>query len=84
MNSIVKEDVEYIYNNVGKNLEKFKNSNVFITGCCGFLGYYFLHFFNTFKDVLGIKSIVAVDNQENRNGLKILQKTEISIFKCLI
>ena len=62
MNSIVKEDVDYIYNNVGKNLEKFKNSNVFITGCCGFLGYYFLHFFNTFKDVLGIKSIVAVDN----------------------
>ncbi len=62
MNQIVKEDIEYIYKKVGANIEKFKDSNIFITGCCGFLGYYFLHFFNTYKKVLGIKSIVAVDN----------------------
>lgn len=62
MNSVLKEDIEYIYKNVGKGLEKFKDSNIFITGCCGFLGYYFLHFFNTYKKDLGIKSIVAVDN----------------------
>ena len=43
-------------------LEKFRGSNIFITGCCGFLGYYFLHFFDTYKENLGIKSIVAVDN----------------------
>ena len=62
MNSILSQDLEYIYKNVGTNLDKVKDSNVFITGCCGFLGYYFLHFFNTYKEVLGIKSIVAVDN----------------------
>ena len=62
MNTILKEDLEYIYKKVGSNLEKFKNANILITGCCGFLGYYFLHFFDTYKEVLGIKSIVAVDN----------------------
>ena len=58
MNLIVKEDIEYIYKNVGKNLEKFKDSNIFITGCCGFLGYYFLHFFDTYKEKLGIKETI--------------------------
>lgn len=62
MNQIVKEDLEYIYKNVGGNLKKFNGSNIFITGCCGFLGYYFLHFFNKYKEQLGIKSVVAVDN----------------------
>ena len=62
MNSIVKEDIEYIYKNIEKESGKFKNSNIFITGCCGFLGYYFLHFFNTYKKELGISSVVAVDN----------------------
>ena len=61
MNSILKEDITYIYNKL-ENLEKFKNSNIFITGCCGFLGYYFLNFFDMYKKELGINSIVAVDN----------------------
>lgn len=54
--------MEYIFNSVSDKKEKFRNSNIFITGCCGFLGYYFLHFFNLYKKELGIKSIVAVDN----------------------
>jgi len=62
MNSILREDIEYIYKNIETERSKFKNSNIFITGCCGFLGYYFLHFFNTYKKELGINSIVAVDN----------------------
>ncbi len=62
MNSILKEDLAYIYENIKEEKEKFKNSNIFITGCCGFLGYYFLNFFNFYKEILGIKSIVAVDN----------------------
>ena len=62
MNRIVKEDMEYIFNSISDKKEKFRASNIFITGCCGFLGYYFLHFFNLYKKELGIKSIVAVDN----------------------
>lgn len=62
MNKIVREDMEYIFESISDKKEKFKDSNVFITGCCGFLGYYFLQFFNLYKKKLGIKSIVAVDN----------------------
>ena len=62
MNTILKEDLENIFKNIGEVKNKFKDSNIFITGCCGFLGYYFLNFFNTYKDTLGIKTIVAVDN----------------------
>lgn len=62
MNSILKEDLENIYKNIETEISKFKNSNIFITGCCGFLGYYFLNFLNLYKDILGIKTIVAVDN----------------------
>lgn len=62
MNSILKEDLDRIVANTKSEADKFKDSNIFITGCCGFLGYYFLNFFNTFKEVLGINSIVAVDN----------------------
>jgi len=62
MNSILKEDLEYIYKNIKAEADKFRDSNIFITGCCGFLGYYFLNFFNSYKEILGINSIVAVDN----------------------
>lgn len=62
MNSILKEDLERIFANIKSEADKFKDSNIFITGCCGFLGYYFLNFFSTYKEVLGINSIVAVDN----------------------
>lgn len=62
MNTVLKEDLEYIYNNLESEIGKFKNSNIFITGCCGFLGYYFLNFFSTFKENLGINSVVTVDN----------------------
>lgn len=62
MNSVLKQDLEKIYTDIKSEAGKFNGSNIFITGCCGFLGYYFLHFFNKYKENLGIKSIVAVDN----------------------
>lgn len=62
MNFILDEDLKEIYGNISENLEKFTNSNILITGCCGFLGYYFLNFFNRYKKNLGIKTIVAIDN----------------------
>ena len=62
MNPILNEDLQNIYEGIGNNLEKFKDSNIFITGCCGFLGYYFLNFFSKYKKLLGIKTIVAIDN----------------------
>jgi UDP-glucuronate decarboxylase len=62
VNKIVKEDIERIYNSLSGMYNKFDNSNIFITGCAGFLGYYLLLFFNRYKKDLKINSIFAVDN----------------------
>ena len=40
----------------------FENSNILITGCAGFLGYYFMHYFSKFKDELNIDSIIGIDS----------------------
>ena len=61
-NKIVNEDLEKIFESISDKKYKFDNSNIFVTGCCGFLGYYFLNFFNKYKKELNINSIVAVDN----------------------
>ena len=61
-NKIVNEDLEKIFESIKDKIYKFDNSNIFITGCCGFLGYYFLNFFNKYKKELNINSVVAVDN----------------------
>ena len=53
----------YIFNKLsGEEKSKFKNSRILITGCGGFLGYYFVHFFNTYCDELEIKEVLALDN----------------------
>jgi UDP-glucuronate decarboxylase len=62
-NSILQEDMDYILRKLSdEEKSKFRNSRILITGCGGFLGYYFMHFFNTYKDVLGIREIIAIDN----------------------
>lgn len=40
----------------------FSNSNILITGCAGFLGYYLFNYFAKFKDQLGINSIIGLDS----------------------
>lgn len=60
-NEILKEDLEYIHENFDNQIH-LKNSNILITGCAGFLGYYFINYFVKFKDVIGIKKIIGLDN----------------------
>lgn len=63
INKIVEEDLNYIFNNLDNKQKRFfENSNILITGCGGFLGFYFLNFFLKFRNVFNIKSIVALDN----------------------
>jgi len=60
---ILSEDLTNIYNNLSPGEKgKFKDSTLLITGCGGFLGYYFLHFFSRFHQQLGVTKIIAVDN----------------------
>ena len=61
MNSIVKEDLEKIHKNFNE-IDNFRDSVILITGCAGFLGYYFLNYFTEYSDELGIKKIIAIDN----------------------
>ncbi|MCB0460427.1 MAG: NAD-dependent epimerase/dehydratase family protein [Flavobacteriaceae bacterium] len=62
-NEILSEDLEYIYNNLSDNEKsKLKNSTILFTGCGGFLGYYFMHFFARFAEDLEIKKIIGLDN----------------------
>ncbi|MGX2983625.1 NAD-dependent epimerase/dehydratase family protein [Helicobacter sp. 23-1045] len=59
-NHIVNNDLEYIFQNIdGK---KFDNATILITGCAGFLGFYFMKFFDRFAGELKIKRIIGLDN----------------------
>ena len=62
-NPILVEDLEYIYKKLSDaEKKKFQGSTVLITGCAGFLGYYFMHFLNTYSEKLGIRKIIGLDN----------------------
>ena len=59
-----------LYNDILHTLEglsdqeraKFVNSTVLITGCAGFLGYYFMNFFAQTAEELGVKKVIGLDN----------------------
>ena len=62
-NKIVNSDMKYIFNNLLHEDKKiFKDSTILISGCAGFLGYYFLNFFASFCEILNIKRVIGVDN----------------------
>ncbi len=60
-NKVVNEDLEKIH-----NIIKFKgnwdDATIVITGCAGFLGFYFLNYFANYGHNLGLKKIIALDN----------------------
>ena len=61
--SIKSEDMDYIYHHLSAaERDKLRDAVVLITGCGGFLGYYFMNFFETFEKQLGIKKVIALDN----------------------
>src|SRR4051794_21776300 len=62
-NTIYQSDLQYIFNNLEMTeLEKLKDSSILITGCAGFLGYYFMSFLSDYSEQLGIKKIIGIDN----------------------
>jgi UDP-glucuronate decarboxylase len=62
-NKIVEGDLLYIYNKLSDDEKnKLKDSTILITGCGGFLGYYFMHFFSYFGKKLQIKKVIGVEN----------------------
>ncbi len=62
-NQILNEDLTYVLNNLSiEEKGKFKDATILFTGCGGFLGYYFMHFFAEYAEDLGIKKIIGLDN----------------------
>ena len=62
-NRIVDEDMEAIFRKLSPaELEKLRGSTVLLTGCGGFLGFYFMHFFARFASALGIKRVTGLEN----------------------
>lgn len=59
--SIIEQDLEYIYNRLPEKCG-FKGSRIVVTGCAGFIGYTVMNFFNRYAEELGIISITGLDN----------------------
>jgi UDP-glucuronate decarboxylase len=76
-NFILEEDLQKILNGLSQNEKnKFHGSNILLTGCGGFLGYYFVQFLVRFRDELGIKSIIGLENfiTGNKDWLEKIQQ----------
>jgi len=61
MNAILKEDIDNIYESV-RNSGAWEGATIVITGCAGFLGYYFMNFFTIKSRNLGIKKLIGLDS----------------------
>jgi len=62
-NKILIEDMNFIFDKLSdREKNKLKGTTIIMTGCGGFLGYYFMHFFSYFSDKLEIKKIIGLDN----------------------
>ncbi len=61
-NLILQNDLKYIASNFN-NIHIFKNKTILITGCAGFLGFYFSKYFiHLIENAVEIKSLVLLDN----------------------
>jgi len=62
-NTILEHDMEYVFQNLSSNEKsKLNGSSFLITGCGGFLGYYFMHFLNRFTKECNIQKVIGLDN----------------------
>lgn len=80
--NILENDINYIYSNLN-NKKFFHNSEILITGCCGFLGFYFIEFFIRYLKTLKIKKIYFIDinNQKLTKYRKKYQSKNIHFLK---
>ena len=60
--SIKLKDINYIYEKLSQEEKDRLKGVVLITGCAGFLGYYFMHFFEMYSGQLGVSKVIALDN----------------------
>lgn len=59
-NPILIEDLARIHAAVGRH-ERFQDATVLVTGCAGFLGFYFMNYLARHADELGIRKVIGLD-----------------------
>lgn len=57
---VVKEDIEHIHAALSRG--RFAGATVLVTGCAGFLGYYFLQYLTRKAGELELRRIIAIDS----------------------
>jgi UDP-glucuronate decarboxylase len=60
-NPILLEDLEHIHSIIGKR-EDFVEASVVVTGCAGFLGFYFLQYLVRYAERIGVTKIIGLDS----------------------
>ncbi|WP_400191533.1 NAD-dependent epimerase/dehydratase family protein [Hymenobacter sp. B81] len=62
-NRVLQADLQAIYQQLSAvERDKLRDSTILLTGCGGFLGYYFMHFFAHFAAELQIRRIIGLEN----------------------
>lgn len=81
-NPILLEDLERIYVSLHKP-ERFKEAIIIVTGCAGFLGFYFMQFLVRYAKCLGIRKVIGLDNflLGKPNWLSELANSFSSVFE---
>lgn len=63
LNDALKKDLEHTYGKLSsEEIKKLTGSTILITGCAGFIGFYYTHFFYHFADCLKLKKVILLDN----------------------
>lgn len=63
MKKIVQQDLERIYNDLTpEERAGLKDGTVLLTGGAGFLGFYLINFLTSYREQLGIKKVICLDN----------------------
>jgi UDP-glucuronate decarboxylase len=80
--SILPGDLEHIHQ-AAKVGDRFRDSVVVVTGCAGFLGYYFLQYLVRYANVLGVREVIGLDSFLLRvpEWLTELQKSYPNVLK---
>jgi len=89
-NKIVRDDLKHIFEAFG-HPDAFRDKTVLITGCAGFLGFYFCHFFAFLEQQgLGPRRVLLLDNfllgkpqwlSDLENGSKMMDVASFDIAR---
>lgn len=60
-NTILQEDLDSIHSII-KSKGDWEGATIIVTGCAGFLGFYFMHYLACCGRALGIKKVIGLDN----------------------